>query len=72
MAICTTCNKYYDPEKYPIFLPLNPTHLCAECAEEKLTYYLGEELISEFAKIDRARIEAEENKIQNRWEILDL
>lgn len=74
MTICSCghCGKYYDPATYPIYLPNNPKQLCVSCLEKDLTVAIGEELVYEFDRMDRERINDEENKIDNRFEILDL
>ena len=69
---CAYCGAYYDPATYPIYLPHNPKQLCVSCLEEELTIFMGKEIRYEIDKIDREAIEAENNRIKNRFEIMDL
>jgi len=72
MNICITCGISFDPEKFPAFLPFNSYGLCADCSEKELVEYMGKELRSLIEEEDRKAIEAEKDRIKNRWEILDL
>ena len=69
---CNSCDNSYEKEAHPVFLPCNPNRLCPRCNEKELCEYMAKELIFEFDKLDREAIRMEKEKINNRFEILDL